>query len=142
MLHRAILGTLERFIGVYLEHCSGHLPTWLAPVQMQILNVTDRQTDYCQELKAHFEKQGLRVHFDARGEKLGFKIREAQLQKVPYMLIIGDNELEKRFVSVRLRNGQNVNNLSLQELTDVILSDVRERKLASPLMASNQEASN
>jgi threonyl-tRNA synthetase len=142
MLHRAILGTLERFIGVYLEHCSGHLPTWLAPVQMQILNVTDRQTEYCQELKTHFEKQGLRIHFDARGEKLGFKIREAQLQKVPYMLIIGDNELEKRFVSVRLRNGQNVNNLSLQELTDVILSDVRERKLASPLMASNQEASN
>jgi threonyl-tRNA synthetase len=140
MLHRAILGSLERFIGVYIEHCAGHFPTWLAPLQVQILNVTERQTAYCQELAALMKSQGIRVHFDARNEKLGFKIREAQLQKVPYMLIIGDSETQNRMVSVRLRNGQTENNLALDTFIKLLLSDVRERLLVSPLLKETQNA--
>ncbi|MCC7403727.1 MAG: threonine--tRNA ligase [Bdellovibrionales bacterium] len=132
MLHRAILGSLERFIGVYLEHTAGHLPTWLAPVQVAVLNVTDRQAEYCQSLVAELEAEGLRAQFDERSEKLGFKIREAQLQKVPYMLIIGDKELEANTVSVRLRNGEMKNNLTRREFADFIKNEVSDRLLTSP----------
>lgn len=142
MLHRAILGSLERFIGVYLEHCAGHLPTWLAPVQVQILNVTDRQAEYCQELEKHFASHGIRVAWDKRAEKLGYKIREAQLQKVPYMLIIGDKETETKAVSVRLRSGAVVNNLALNEFTDALLKEIKERKLEGPYNGPTQETSN
>jgi threonyl-tRNA synthetase len=148
MLHRAILGSLERFIGVYLEHCAGHLPTWLTPVQVQILNVTERQEAYCRELESTLKARSVRVHFDSRGEKLGFKIREAQLQKVPYMLIIGDNEVQNHTISVRLRNGETHNNLSIDQFLNVVMKDIKERALVNPLagLASdkklNQEASN
>ncbi len=133
MLHRAILGSLERFIGIYIEHCAGHFPTWLAPQQIAILNVTDRQAAYCEELLKTFRAKGVRAHFDARSEKLGFKIREAQLQKTPYMLIIGDNEVENRMVSVRLRNGQTVNNLPVDQFVQTVVTEIRERQLTSPL---------
>ena len=133
MLHRAILGSLERFIGVYLEHCSGHLPTWLSPTQVQILNVTDRQDEFCTELENTLKAKGVRVHYDDRAEKLGYKIREAQLQKVPYMLIIGDNEVQSRIVSVRLRTGETVNNLSIDTFNDALMADIRGRRLSSPL---------
>lgn len=136
MLHRAILGSLERFIGVYLEHTAGHLPTWLSPVQIQILNVTDRQTEYCQELLKDLKEQGLRVHYDARNEKLGFKIREAQLQKIPYMVIIGDKELENKTVSVRLSNGTQKEGIARKEFIDIVTNDAKERVLKSPLVGS------
>lgn len=141
MLHRAILGSLERFIGVYLEHCAGHLPVWLAPVQVQILNVTDRQADYCAELEKHFASHGIRVHWDKRAEKLGYKIREAQLQKVPYMLIIGDKETETKSVSIRMRSGAVHNNLSLNQFTDELLNEIKERKLEGSY-GPNQGTSN
>lgn len=134
MLHRAILGSLERFIGVYLEHCAGHLPTWLAPVQVVILNVTDRVNPFCEELQAQLKKDGARVEFDRRNEKLNFKIREAQMQKVPYMLIIGDKEAETRTVSVRLRDGTMINGISVSEMLTSVKTDLQQRLLQSPLM--------
>lgn len=136
MLHRAILGSLERFIGIYIEHCAGHFPTWMAPQQVAILNVTERQSAYCEELLTKFRSRGIRAHFDDRNEKLGFKIREAQLSKTPYMLIIGDAEVEKRVVSVRLRNGQTVNNLAVDEFVTLVSNEIGERTLTSPLASA------
>jgi threonyl-tRNA synthetase len=135
MLHRAILGSLERFIGVYLEHTAGHLPTWLAPVQVCILNVTDRVNDFCEELQAKLKSQAVRVEFDRRNEKLNFKIREAQLLKTPYMIIIGDKEAEQKKVSVRLRDGSMHNDLSVDSVIPLICEDIKKRELKSPLMA-------
>lgn len=155
MLHRAILGSLERFIGIYIEHCAGHFPTWLAPVQVAILNVVERQSAYCNDLLAACRKAGVRAHFDARNEKLGYKIREAQMQKTPYMLIIGDAEMEKKSVSIRLNNGQMVNDISVDSFIDSISKEIRQRELTGPYMtdapksgaavgktANNQEARN
>ena len=141
LLHRAILGSLERFIGVYLEHTAGHLPTWLAPVQAKILNVTDRQLPYCQDLFVGLKALGARVELDNRSEKLGFKIREAQLEKTPYMLIIGDKEVESRQVSVRLRNGQMVNGLGFDEFLEILKTDIADRKLKSPLLRDEGDSS-
>ncbi|MCE3010909.1 MAG: threonine--tRNA ligase [Proteobacteria bacterium] len=129
MLHRAILGSLERFIGVYLEHTAGHLPTWLAPTQVQILNVTDRVNGFCEELLGDLRSQGVRVEFDRRNEKLNFKIREAQIGKVPFMIIVGDKEAEKRSVSVRLRTGQQINDLGYEQVIQMIVNNIKERKL-------------
>lgn len=132
MLHRAILGSFERFIGVYLEHTAGALPTWLAPTQLRILNVTDAQLDYCKRIEVEAKKYGLRVHFDARSEKLGYKIREAQMMKVPYMAIIGDKEKDSNTISLRLRNGQNVNNIPLDEFFAKVSKERDERLAESP----------
>jgi threonyl-tRNA synthetase len=134
MLHRAILGSLERFIGVYLEHTAGHLPTWLSPVQVQILNVTDRVNAFCEELQSQLHAARVRVEFDRRNEKLNYKIREAQLQKVPYMVIVGDKEAETKTVSLRLRDGSNHNGLSVDQFMKTILEDIQQRQLQSPLL--------
>lgn len=131
MLHRAILGSLERFIGVYLEHTAGHLPTWLAPTQVTILTVTDRQLGYARELKQRLFAAGVRVHLDERSEKLGYKIREAQLQKIPYMVILGDKEVENKTISVRLRTGQNKEGLSLDSFLDGLVKEIENRNLNS-----------
>ena len=141
MLHRAILGSLERFIGIYIEHCAGHFPTWLAPSQVSILNVTDRQSDYCRQILQKLKSHGVRAHFDDRNEKLGFKIREAQMMKTPYMLIIGDSELEKNTVSIRLRNGQMVNAVYQDEFIHSIVNEIREHMLTSPFLPSDPLAS-
>ena len=103
MIHRAPFGSLERFIGVLIEHCGGAFPAWLAPVQVRILPITDAHIDYARAVEAQLRKAGLRVEVDARNEKMGFKIREAQLQKVPYMLVIGGREEESGTVAVRHR---------------------------------------
>lgn len=129
MLHRAILGSLERFIGVYLEHTAGHLPPWLMPTQVAILNVTDRVNPFCEQLLETFKGHKIRAEFDRRNEKLNFKIREAQLQKIPYMVVIGDKEAEKGEVSVRLRDGAQVNNLSIEALLKWIQNDIQSRRL-------------
>lgn len=152
MLHRAILGSLERFIGIYIEHCAGHFPTWLAPQQVVILNVTDKQDAYCKELLANLKAAGVRAHFDSRNEKLGFKIREAQLAKIPYMLVIGDAEVEKRTVTVRLKNGQQVPGLAADEFVRLVIKEIRERSLTNEIKPTgdapavskngNQEARN
>jgi threonyl-tRNA synthetase len=129
MLHRAIFGTLERFIGVYLEHTAGHLPPWLCPIQVEILNVTDRVNDYCVELEFALRALGVRVHFDRRQEKLNYKIREAQMQKIPYMLIIGDQEAEKKLISLRLRDGTNIQDLTREVLFVQIQKNLQSRSL-------------
>lgn len=128
MLHRAILGSFERFIGVYLEHCAGHLPTWLSPVQVQILNVTDKQNAFCEELRAEWSAAGLRVHWDDRSEKLGFKIREAQLGKVPYMAVVGEREAAQGEVTVRARDGQSLGAMPRGYVKDAVLDEIRSRK--------------
>lgn len=129
MLHRAILGSLERFIGVYLEHTAGHLPTWLSPVQVSILNVTDRVNDFCESLELELRKEGVRVEFDRRNEKLNYKIREAQLQKIPFMIIVGDKEAEQGTVSVRLRDGTMLNNLNKTDFIQKLLLEIKKRDL-------------
>lgn len=131
MLHRAILGSVERFIGVYLEHTGGHLPFWLSPVQMVVMNVTDKQEEYSRQIAADLKAAGFRVHLDDRGEKLGFKIREAQMQKVPYMIIIGDKEVEQKAVSLRLKNGQNVNQITYASFLEQIKRENDQRLLTS-----------
>lgn len=137
MLHRAILGSFERFIGVYLEHTAGALATWLAPTQVRILNVTDSQLDYCKHLEQELKKRKIRVHFDGRSEKLGFKIREAQMQKVPYMLIIGDKEKDSDTVSIRLRNGQNVNAIKKADFIESVANEIKSRQLQSSYWDDN-----
>ena len=146
MLHRAILGSLERFIGVYLEHTSAKLPTWLAPTQAVLMNVTDKQDAYANECLAALKSMGVRAEYDARNEKLGFKIREAQLQKIPYMLVVGDQEVSDRTVTIRLNDGRNVNGVSFDNLAQVLKREVSERSLKSlvaeqfaPKSETNQE---
>lgn len=133
MLHRAVVGSFERFIGVYLEHTAGHLPLWLSPVQVRIMNVTDKQLDYCRHLENELKARDVRVHLDDRNEKLGYKIREAQMLKVPYMLVIGDKEKDADLVSVRMLSGETVNALSKEEFFNIVTMENKERALKSRL---------
>ena len=126
MVHRAILGSLERFIGVLTEHYAGAFPAWLAPVQARIVNVTDAQMDYVKEMKASLAAAGIRVETDLRNEKLGFKIREAQMAKIPYVLVVGDKEVADRGFSVRLRSGENIGFRSLEDVIAMIRTDSEE----------------
>lgn len=133
MLHRAVLGSLERFIGVYLEHTAGHLPPWLCPVQVSILNVTDRVNGFCDDLMKLLKEHNVRVDFDRRNEKLNYKIREAQLQKIPYMVIVGDKEAETKTVSLRLRDGSEHKGLTVDQLLSLVTEDIKKRHLQSSL---------
>jgi threonyl-tRNA synthetase len=146
MLHRAIFGSLERFIGVYLEHTAGHLPAWLSPVQVVLMTVTDRQLDYARDLAKKLKSLGVRAQVDERGEKLGYKIREAQMQKIPYMLTLGDKERDNQTVSIRLRNGKVFDAIPFKEFTDKLVNEIRERRLESLFLSSglngNQEVNN
>lgn len=137
MLHRAVLGTLERFIGIYIEHTAGRFPLWLAPTQVTIMNVTDNQAEYCRDLGCELKNQGFRADVDVRNEKLGYKIREAQLQRVPYMLTIGDKEREAGTVSLRLRNGQTINNMPREAFLELLRRERGEKLLDSPLIEQN-----
>jgi threonyl-tRNA synthetase len=134
MLHRAILGSLERFIGVYLEHTAGHLPLFMSPVQVKILTVTDRQHEYAREVARTLSAAGIRTAVDERGEKLGFKIREAQLEKAPYMFILGDKEVETNTVSVRLSRGTELKGLRVVDVVDQLKLEINERRRESPLL--------
>ena len=138
MLHRAILGSLERFIGIYLEHTGGKLPTWLAPQQVVLMNLTDKQDAYAKECQAKLKSLGVRVEYDDRNEKLGYKIREAQLQKIPYMLVVGDQEVQNRTVTVRLNDGRNINGMPFDEFAEMISKEIGERRLQS-LIAEKAE---
>ncbi|MDY6891466.1 MAG: threonine--tRNA ligase [Pseudomonadota bacterium] len=127
MLHRAILGSFERFIGILIEHYAGALPLWLSPLQVVVMNITDNQAAYCRELAEKLEKSGLRVTADLRNEKIGFKIRERTLQKVPYLLVVGDKEVESRTVAVRTRSGEDLGTLTPDALLERLLQEI-ERK--------------
>jgi threonyl-tRNA synthetase len=127
MLHRAILGSLERFIGILIEQYEGAFPTWLAPLQAVVLNITDKQADYSQSLANFLENQGLRCHADLRNEKIGFKIREHTIQKTPYLLVVGDREVETKTVSVRARNGTELGSMTWESLVECLHSDIARR---------------
>ncbi len=127
MLHRAILGSFERFIGILIEHYAGALPVWLSPLQAVVMNITDNQADYCRELAEKLEKAGLRATADLRNEKIGFKIRERTLQKVPYLLVVGDKEVESGTVAVRTRSGEDLGTLSVDALVDQLVQEVTRK---------------
>jgi threonyl-tRNA synthetase len=126
MLHRAILGSLERFIGILIEHYAGAFPVWLAPIQAVILNITDRQADYAVTLSESLAQQGFRVKADLRNEKIGFKIREYTLQRVPYLLIVGDREATANTVAVRTRSGKDLGNMSPQTLVNRLKAKIAD----------------
>lgn len=123
MLHRAILGSLERFMGILIEHCAGAFPAWLAPVQARIVTVTEKQDDFAMNARNILQSRGIRVEVDTRNEKLGYKVRAAQLEKIPYVLVIGDKELEAESVNVRLRDGTTLGCKSLEETAALIQAD-------------------
>ena len=120
MLHRAILGSFERFIGILIEHYAGKFPTWLAPVQAVVMGITDRNTKTCNEISAQLSNLGYRVEVDLRNEKIGFKVREHSMQKVPFLLIIGDQEEKDRGVSVRTREGKDLGSMPLTQFQSML----------------------
>jgi threonyl-tRNA synthetase len=124
MVHRVILGAIERFIGVLIEHFAGNFPLWLSPLQAIVLTVTDNQVPYAQQAFEELRRAGIRVQKDFRNEKLGFKIREAQLQKIPYMLVIGDKEVETLTVTPRFRDGRNIPSMKTNEFAEFIAGEV------------------
>lgn len=121
MLHRAILGSFERFIGILIEHYAGDLPTWLAPVQVAVMNITDKQADYANDLTKSLLNSGFRVETDLRNEKIGFKIREHTLAKIPYLLVVGNKEVENGTVSVRTRHGEDLGSMDLETFKSRLL---------------------
>ena len=127
MLHRAILGSLERFIGVVLEHYAGNLPTWLSPVQIAVMSLTDRTKEYATNVADALKKQGFRVETDLRNEKIGFKIRSHTLQRVPYMLVLGDREAEQNMLAVRTRNGEDLGVMSLEDLVAKVEQEIVQK---------------
>jgi threonyl-tRNA synthetase len=115
VLHRAPLGSMERFFAVLVEHYAGVFPAWLAPVQVAVIPIADRHQDYAQSVAARLRAEGLRVEVDLRGERMNAKIRDAQLQKIPYMLVVGDKEAEARAVAVRLRSGEDLKAMPVED---------------------------
>jgi threonyl-tRNA synthetase len=127
MLHRAILGSLERFIGILIEHYAGQFPLWLAPVQAVAMGIADRHNEYVEKVTETLKKQGFRVDSDLRNEKIGFKIREHTIQKVPYMLVTGDRELENNSVAVRTRSGEDLGSMELEEFSGKLANEIASR---------------
>jgi threonyl-tRNA synthetase len=128
MIHRVVFGSIERFIGILIEHFAGALPAWLAPVQVRIMTVTDRGNDFAQKLRDKFAGHNIRVEVDARNEKIGYKIREGQMEKVPYMLIIGDREVENGTVAVRKRGEGDKGAMGADGFMEMLLEEIREKK--------------
>jgi threonyl-tRNA synthetase len=128
MVHRALLGSLERFLGVLIEHYAGAFPLWLAPVQVVLVPIADRHLEYARGMASELEAAGLRVEVDERSERMQAKIRDAQLQKVPYMLVVGDKEVEAQAVAVRLRSGQDVGSMSLSAFLTRATDEARQRR--------------
>ena len=127
MLHRAVLGSIERFIGILIEHYAGAMPFWLAPVQAVVMNITDRQATYCEEIAKSLQDKGFRSDLDLRNEKIGFKIREHTLQRTPYLLVVGDREMENRSVALRTRGGEDLGSVGLDELIQRFENDTAKR---------------
>lgn len=123
MLHRAILGSFERFIGILIEHYAGALPTWLSPVQVAVMNITDKQSDFVNEVVSKLQNSGVRAISDLRNEKIGFKIRERTLQKIPYLLVIGDKEVESGSVAVRTRTGEDMGVYSVEDFANLLIQE-------------------
>jgi threonyl-tRNA synthetase len=127
MLHRAIVGSMERFIGILIEQHAGALPAWLAPVQVAVLNITDAQADYAREVAKTLQNQGLRVELDLRNEKITYKIREHSLQKLPYILVVGDKEKAAGGAAVRARGNQDLGVMSVEAFIARIQGDIANK---------------
>ncbi len=130
VIHRAIFGSLERFIAILIEHFAGAFPLWLAPVQAIVLPIADRHLDYAQEVAAELDEAGLRAEVDDRQEKVNYKIREAQLQKIPYMLVVGDREVADRAVAVRSQKKGDLGARPLDQFLTDALAEVRSKALS------------
>ena len=131
MIHRALLGSLERFIGVYLEHCKGRLPLWLCPLQVVVLPLTDKELHFSEEIQKKLAQKEIICKIDSRNEKLSYKIRQSQLQQIPYMMIIGKKESQSGLVSLRLREGNLLSDLSLDEVVETLLKELKTKSLLS-----------
>ncbi|MCH1783213.1 threonine--tRNA ligase [Psychrobacter glaciei] len=132
MLHRAILGSFERFIGILIENYAGWMPVWLAPQQVVVMNITDKQADACENVVSELKNAGLRAISDLRNEKIGFKIREKTLERIPYMLVLGDKEVESGSVNVRTREGENLGVMSVPEFIALVQTAVAEKGRQNP----------
>ena len=128
MLHRAILGSLERFIGILIEQYAGTFPVWLAPVQVVVLDIAERHAEYASQIMRYLEQEGVRVKIDLRNEKIGFKIREHSMQRVPYLVIIGDKELQDQNITVRTQKGEDLGSLSISEFAERLKQEIADRK--------------
>ena len=126
LVHRAIFGSFERFIGILTEHYAGAFPLWLSPVQVKILSLSENEIEYANDIKKKLEKAGFRVEVDSSDEKIGYKIRQAQLEKLPYMIILGKNEVENNNISVRARNGEKIDGILLDEFISKLNKEVEE----------------
>jgi threonyl-tRNA synthetase len=127
MVHRALLGSMERFLGVLIEHYGGAFPLWLAPVQATVIPIADRHVEYAHRVAENLRAAGLRVEVDERGERMQAKIRDAQLQKVPYMLVVGDKEAASESAAVRCRSGEDLGALPLFQVIDRLKDEVASR---------------
>ena len=132
MLHRAIVGSMERFLGIMIEHHAGIMPTWLAPIQAVVLNITDSQREFAEEVTQTLVKQGFRVQADLRNEKIGYKIRQHTLQKIPYLLVVGDREAAAGQVAVRLRGGKDLGAMSVADFSQRLQLEVAQHQSAEP----------
>lgn len=129
MIHRVVFGSIERFIGILIEHFAGAFPTWLAPVQVKVLPISDKHMDYAGKVLEALSEAGIRAELDGRAEKIGYKIREAQLKKVPYMLVVGAKEEEEGLVSVRSRFGGDEGQKTLQVFINEICEEIRTKEI-------------
>ena len=135
MLHRALMGSLERFFGCLVEHYSGAFPLWLAPVQIILLPITDQHQEYVDEVFKKLTNNGFRVEKDLRNEKIGFKIREAQLQKIPYMIVLGDKESENKTLAVRKRRSKETRMIDIDTFAGELNTEVSEKKLGDAVQS-------
>ena len=126
VIHRAVTGSTERFMGVVIEHFAGAFPVWLAPVQTVLIPIADRHLSYIQEVAKQLQNEGLRVKIDDRSERMNAKIRDAQKQKIPYMLVVGDREVENQEVALRLRSGDNPGAISVDNFIEITRKDIEE----------------
>lgn len=129
MIHRVVFGSIERFIGILTEHFAGAFPLWLSPVQVELMPIADRHNEFTEKVAAELKKFGIRADIDSRSEKIGFKIREAQLQKVPYMLVIGDKEVETGNVSIRCRKRGDIGTMSVEEFCAMVKKEIEEKTI-------------
>ncbi len=129
VIHRVVYGSIERFIGILIEHFAGRFPTWLAPTQVKFIPVADRHIDYCKKLKSTLEEKNLQVEIDGRSEGVGYKIREAQLEQVPYMIIVGDEEVEGEKLSIRSRDAGELGKQTMDEFIEHIVKEVENKEM-------------
>jgi threonyl-tRNA synthetase len=129
MIHRVVFGSIERFIAILTEHFAGAFPVWLAPVQVKILTIVEKHHEYALNVQKRLQERDIRVEIDLRNEKIGYKIREAQLEKVPYMLIIGDKEMENDAIAIRSRKEGDLGQMTVDSFINKIINEVNEKVL-------------